>query len=46
MVPCRMDLGEGDIVYFSPLVELPRVEYFEQAAPLGIRRLSADEVAA
>lgn len=41
-----MGLGEGDIVYFSPLVELPGVEYFEQAAALGIRRLRPDEVAA
>lgn len=42
----RMGLGEGDIVYFSPLVELSGAEYFERAAALGIRRLGADEVAA
>lgn len=39
-----MGLGRGDIVYFSPLVEVPGVEYFEQAQAHGIGRLRADEV--
>lgn len=41
-----MGLGEGDIVYFSPLVEMPGAEYFAQAEAHGIGRLGPDEVRA
>jgi hypothetical protein len=40
-----MGLGEGDIVYFSPLTEFPGLEYFAAVEALGIGRLRADEVA-
>lgn len=39
-------LGEGDLIYFSPLVDLPGAEYREQARAQGIRLLDQEEMEA
>jgi radical SAM superfamily enzyme YgiQ (UPF0313 family) len=41
-----MGLSAGDIIYFSPLLDLPGAEYGEQAQAEGIGRLDPDEVRA
>jgi hypothetical protein len=41
-----MGLSAGDIVYFSPLLDLPGAEYGEQAQAEGIGRLDPGEVSA
>lgn len=41
----KMDLGPGDIVYFSPFFEQPGSEYGALARQAGVRPLSPDETA-
>ncbi|MBI3990326.1 MAG: radical SAM protein [candidate division NC10 bacterium] len=39
-----LPLGEGDLLYFSPLVEHPGSEYAKRAAALGIGPLTEEEM--